>query len=68
MSEGKDQGQRTLDRTVGLLMDYPKLFNLTSMKAVRSLPQYLLGMSLMLNRSLCNSASVSIGFLIRIMK
>ena len=46
MSGGKDQGQRTLDRTVGLLMAYPKLFNLTSMNAMRSFPQCLLAMSL----------------------
>ena len=38
------------------------------MNAMRSLPQYLLEMSLTLNCNFCKSASVSLGFLIRIMK
>lgn len=47
---------------------FSKLFSFTSINAIRSFPQYLLGMSLTLNSIFCNSASVSLGFLIRIMK
>lgn len=45
-----------------------KSFNLANKNTLLSFPQYFIGMFLILNFSFCNSASISQGFLIRIMK